>query len=48
MESENQDDIGPQRIAPSSAGRVEAQSRSIIRELQNANFDSPGELMTDA
>ncbi len=48
MASENSGDIGPQRISPSSAGRVESQSRSIIRELQNANFDSPGELMTDA
>lgn len=48
MASENSGDIGPQRITPSSAGRVEAQSRSIIRELQNASFDSPEELMTDA
>lgn len=51
MASENTGDtvdVGPQRISPSSAGRVEAQSRSVIRELQNASFDTPAELMTDA
>ncbi len=48
MTSENSGDVGPQRITPSSPGRVEAQSRGVIRELQNANLDSPAELMADA
>ncbi len=47
MASENSGDVGPQRITPSSAGRVEAQARDASKMMADMDKDSEFLLMCD-
>ena len=47
MTSENGGDVGPQRITPSSPGRVEAQARDARKMMTNAANDTAFSLMCD-
>ena len=50
MESKNSGDVGPQRITPSSAGRVEAQARDarkVMADVDNVENDTVESLNYD-